>query len=754
MIHRLEKMRFIRMKKLLRLSTSPAAQKALALNLRLTLLSGLALSVFPLLLSAQSVTFSGSATGVAFPNANVCPSGTARPAPCSQTLTLTYNVTASGTLGTPQVLTTGAPNLDYTLASASTCSGAVTAGTTCTVKATLTPRYAGERKGAVQIVDGSGNVLATTLIHGIGVAPQIAFDPGVTTSLNAGIEDVSDLAVDDLDNVYAADAEDDWVLEFPADGANSIFVGTGLSFPTAVALDGAGNVFITNLDGDFPSTGFVVAASPDGSQVTVPFTGLSEPLAIAVDGSGSVFVANYNNSTHANSVVELPAGGGDQITLPFTGLGYVYSVTVDSLGDVFASGGVSVTGQPLVLELPADGSGQKSLPLDGGTLAVDAAGDIFGADFGIVQLPAGATAPIQISQTAGDLDAVAVSAAGDVFANLQSSTSYPLLVIHRSQPPPLNFPETTIGTTSTLAAQIQNIGNATLSLSSLSVSGNFAQVPGSGTPVDCTASSSLAPGARCNLSIQFAPETDSPLTGAVTLSDNALNSDHATQIIPLSGTGLKGVAGGITVGATSVQFGVIPFGTTEVRFLPVNNVSVQGTVTIGTAINGVSYEISTTTQNDCLAGISEGQTCYLPVEFAPAWPGRHGESLTLTPTGGSAPITVPLFGTASDVTPNVKTLQFGTIPFGTSKVLLLTITNNEAPDTVTIGTAVSGASYKILTTAQNTCTAGIAAGQSCTLPVEFSPTSVGRHGEFLTLTPSAGSLPSTVNLYGDGSAAP
>ncbi len=76
------------------------------------------------------------------------------------------------------MLTGGKPNLDFTLASASTCTGAVTAGSTCAVQVNFTPLVAGARNGAIQIVDTSGNVLATTYISGVGVAPQIAFNPG------------------------------------------------------------------------------------------------------------------------------------------------------------------------------------------------------------------------------------------------------------------------------------------------------------------------------------------------------------------------------------------------------------------------------------------------------------------------------------------------------------------------------------------------------------------------------------------------
>ncbi len=123
-------------------------------------------------LQTKSVNFGG---------VNICPAGQMTPAPCSETLTLNFNVTASGTLGTPKVLTGGAPNLDFTVASGSTCTGAFSAAATCTVNVTFAPLAAGKRNGSVEITDGSGNVLTTTLIYGFGFGqtmPTIDFSQG------------------------------------------------------------------------------------------------------------------------------------------------------------------------------------------------------------------------------------------------------------------------------------------------------------------------------------------------------------------------------------------------------------------------------------------------------------------------------------------------------------------------------------------------------------------------------------------------
>src|ERR1700761_6155798 len=110
-----------------------------------------------------------------FGTLNICPPGSTTPKPCSATLTADFEVTASGTLGTPKVLTRGAPNLDFTLVS-TTCSGTIQAIAICTVTAAFSPKSPGLREGAIELVSAAGNTLATAYLHGIGIGPQVDFD--------------------------------------------------------------------------------------------------------------------------------------------------------------------------------------------------------------------------------------------------------------------------------------------------------------------------------------------------------------------------------------------------------------------------------------------------------------------------------------------------------------------------------------------------------------------------------------------------
>jgi large repetitive protein len=114
--------------------------------------------------------------------------------------TVTFTVTTGGTLdATPLVLTTGAPDLDYTMGTGSTCAGPV--GGTCTVNVVFTPRAPGQRLGAV-VLTSDGATVATALLNGTGTGPAVVF-PGNRTilTLGSGLINPSGVAVDGAGNV-------------------------------------------------------------------------------------------------------------------------------------------------------------------------------------------------------------------------------------------------------------------------------------------------------------------------------------------------------------------------------------------------------------------------------------------------------------------------------------------------------------------------------------------------------------------------
>ena len=506
--------------------TTSARRLPALIALARVLLSVTFLCLCPMALPAQSVSFGGHGPAVNFGNLNLCAPGHTTPAPCSETVSLTYNVTAGGTLGTPMVLTLGAPNLDFTLATGSTCTGSVTTGSTCTVKVKFAPIYAGSRHGAVEITDGSGNLLATTLIYGVGTGPQIGFSPGTQVVLPfTGLSGVHGAVMDGFGNVFVGNLLPNTILEMPAGGGATITLPfNGLEHPWGIALDGAGNLFVADQFGNGGSGRVVELLQGASSQITLPFSGLNVCSGVAVDGAGDVFASDTDN----NQVVELPAGGGAQITLPFTGIYNPLGLWVDDRDNVFVAASNTSDnggGDNNVAELPSGGA-STWLPfsgLDGVQFpAADPAGNIFTTDYdanALVELPAG-VAPQTASPLINPMG-VAVDSAADllVFTSDPGGTGY-VGEWQRSQSPPLKFGKVAPGSTATLPLTIINTGTSTLTFTAISNNPQFAIV----TPEQPACLTGITPAQTCTLQIAFSPTEPGSQTGLLTFQTNGTTS--------------------------------------------------------------------------------------------------------------------------------------------------------------------------------------------------------------------------------------
>ena len=151
------------------------------------------------------------------------------------------------------------------------------------------------------------------------ITPSAAVSSVVTNPAN-GAGEVRGVAVDNSGNIYTADLPHHTIRKITPDGTATIFAGlndtpgsangTGsvarFSFPTGLAVDGAGNVYVADNGNNTirkitPAakvTTFAGSAgllgSADGTGTAARFYG---PFGVAVDHSGNVFVTDTGNNT-------------------------------------------------------------------------------------------------------------------------------------------------------------------------------------------------------------------------------------------------------------------------------------------------------------------------------------------------------------------------------------------------------------------------------------------------------------------------
>jgi len=458
---------------------------------------------------------------------------------------LNFSIPGGTTVGSIGVLTQGAPNLDFTDVGDGTCTATTyTSATNCTVDVQFAPRFAGLRMGAVVFKDGSGNLLSTTYVHGIGTGPQIAFEPATITTVGGGFGGPAGVAVDGSGSVYVADTGNNAVKEMPAGCTSSscvTTVGGGFSIPRGAAVDGSGNVYVADT---FNSA--IKEMPPDcasASCVTALGSGFNYPFGVAVDGSGHVYIADNDNK----AVKEMPPGCASASCVTTLGGGFATptGVAVDGSGNVY----VADNENNAVKEMPPGCASPSCVTTLGGgfespsSVAVDGSGNIYVTDFvnnAVKEMSPGCASSSCVTTLSAGFSrpyGLALDGAGNVY--VADSGHDAVEELNAAAPPTLTFPTATaVGSTDTtdgtLTAQVFNIGNMPLVFSALTYPTDFSEASDTNP---CTSSTTLTAGQECDVPVQFAPQNPgSPLNEDVTLTNNSLNGTDVQQSILLSGT--------------------------------------------------------------------------------------------------------------------------------------------------------------------------------------------------------------------------
>jgi hypothetical protein len=185
-------------------------------------------------------------------------------------------------------------------------------------------------------------------------------------------------------------------------------------------------------------------------------------------------------------------------------------------------------------------------------------------------------------------------------------------------------------TTSGILTTLLNSGNATLTISSIAISGTNSGDFGKST----TCGATLASAASCTITTTFTPSAVGARSAAVTITDTL---DGISGTISLSGTGLA-AAPAVGFSVASHNFAGEPEGSTASGFVFTLTNTGSATLTISSIAVTGDFAYATT----CGGTLTAASTCTITVTFTPTAIGNRSGTLTVTDTpdgvSGSAPV--------------------------------------------------------------------------------------------------------------------
>lgn len=288
---------------------------------------------------------------------------------------------------------------------------------------------------------------------------------------------------------------------------------------------------------------------------------------------------------------------------------------------------------------------------------------------------------------------------------------------------------------------VTNSGFVNFAVSSVAASGDYAESD------NCTGTN-LTPGQSCAITVNFTPGVTGAISGAITINDSVTG---APQIVTLTGAGLLPV----TV-SSNLSYPATNVGTTSTAqtMTFTNNQSTSFTYT--TAVTG-DYSVVGDGSAPCNGTLAAKSKCTLAVSFTPTTNGLIKGSVSITPTGASAPIAVGGMtgtgqnGPAEPLTFSPASLNFGNVVLNTPTSKTTTIKNTTSSP-VTINSVTAGGYFTVTPSGTTPCTSGysLAAGKSCTVTVTVTPTIAGSLVGGITLSDNASTITEVQNAIGTG----
>ena len=653
---------------------------------------------------------------------------------------------------------------------------------------------------AIRMVNTAGTITTFAGIdNGSGSAScGYSGDGGPATS--AQLYYPASVYVDNKNNVYIPDTSNAVVRVVTNGTINTIagipgdpgYSGDGgpaanaqLNAPSAVAEDGAGNLYVADTNNHRireinASTGMITTVAGNGAPT---FSGdgiatensLNTPAGVWADANGNLFIADQYNQrlrwVNAAGIMTTFAGtstagyNGDGNVATSAELYYPTGIWEDPSGNFLVADQYNyrIRGIGAFAALNSS-AGNLSFPL----------------------LSVGSTSPAQLAtiSSVGPLSISNISVTGDFSesddcpSNLPNATTCTMYVYFTPKAAgtrngnitfntngyfnpvstinltgigsaialtgaPANFGNVHVKATSAVkTVTVKNNGTTTITMGAITLNETTDYAISSNTcPV---AGATLAAKASCAIGLTLTPQSTGTKKGAVIINDNDPTSP---QIVGLIGTGTSNVS----LTPTAINFAATTAGTTS-AVSKITLANKTGTsLTLGSSALSLTGPFAIATGTTCTNGlvIAINGTCIINVQFKPTVVGYVSGTLTIADSDVTSPQTVALSGTGTSVKFTPVAVNFGTVAKGTQAQSSTTVTNVGTTTITVSGLELNGTNSADFQYS-NGCGAPLTAGQSCTIYLYFTPSITGAEKATLKVFDNSQGSPQSVGLSGTG----
>ncbi len=513
--------------------------------------------------------------------------------------------------------------------------------------------------------------------------------------------------------------------------------------PNGLSLDRSGNLYIADssnnrvLEYDTPLTTDTTADrvfGQDGSftsNVPLPINAnsLSTPIGVAVDSAGNLFISDnemrileYNTPLTTDTTADKVFGQLGSFNTDFQNAGGVSAdsldfprgLAVDSHGNLYVAdrdnNRVLEYDNPVPLATPTPTATATSTPTFTATSTPTSTATA--TTTGTATPTASSTPTASGTQTAtASATATDTATATSTATATATPTATPTTSI--IVPATLAMGNTPVSHTINKNLTVKNtgtnplfIGPVTSSDPEFAATGNTTCPPGG-----------LAHLATCTVEIGFTPTSLGAQNATLSVNDNTASSP---QHVAASGTGTAT----LTVTPISYAFATVMDGMHKLKAITVYNYQTNS-VSLSEGFTGANAGDFSVTGGTCGTTLAAKTACTLIVTFAPTATGTESGTMTVTDSPDPlSPYTVSFTASATipeSVSP--KTLNYASVYQTASKTLNVTVTNHATQGPITLtGTNITGAdSSDFVVTGGSTCGASLAASSSCTYAVTFTP---------------------------------